>query len=141
MAQWDYPVLQRNYKVALQMTTSSNPIPVWTSSVLFRIGGTQAFCWFNYPGEYEPRAAEAAAQKLRCEGLTVLVCTSEQFHELGLPQTYAADEYFAERDYPQGSRPLSADATAAPRRALLSTSSTLLRSDLPFDSSATRRSR
>lgn len=95
MAQWDYPVWQRNNKVALLMTTSSNPRTTWTSSVLFRIGGARAFCWFNYPGEYDPRAAEAAAQNLRCEGLTVLVCTSEQFNELGLPQTYAADEYFA----------------------------------------------
>ena len=77
------------------MATSSNSSPSWTSNVLFRVGGHQAFYWFNFPGAYEPRAAEAAAHRLRCEGLVALVCTSDQFHEIGLPHSFAADEYFA----------------------------------------------
>lgn len=79
------------------MTTSSNPHPPpgWASRVLFRTGGPKQFCWFNYPGLFEPKSAEVTAHRLLCEGLNVLVCTSDEFELIGLPRTYDADEYFA----------------------------------------------
>ena len=82
---------------AVSMTASSNTSPplAWTSRILFRIGGTGEFHWFEYPGEHDPRAAQAAAQKLLCDGLNVLVCTTDEFNEIGLPHTYTADEYFS----------------------------------------------
>jgi len=79
------------------MAASSNPPPepAWTTRVLFRTGGVGDFCWFSQPVEYVPRAADAVARMLRCQGLEVLVCTSDEFKEIGLPQTFAAEEYFS----------------------------------------------
>ena len=80
------------------MSASSNihtdPMSTWTSRVLFRTGPVGDYHWFLYPGEHEPRSAEVLAHRLRSEGLTVLVCTADEFSDVGLPQTYAADEYF-----------------------------------------------
>jgi len=79
------------------MAASSNTYlpPAWTSRILFRIGGAGEFHWFEYPGEHDPRTAQAAAQKLLCDGVNVLVCTSDEFAQIGLPHTYTADEYFS----------------------------------------------
>ena len=63
--------------------------------VLFRTGGTENFRWKRTLANHcTNQSAEAEANRIRRMGYKVLVCTLEEYNEIGIPHTYNADEYY-----------------------------------------------
>jgi len=67
-----------------------------TSRIIYRIESGSRFEWHVTSGPLVLGLARNTALQLKSNGIEVLVCTTEEFEEKGLPETYEAEEYFVE---------------------------------------------
>lgn len=62
--------------------------------VIFRDGGTLVWRWREVITLFSSDGAEASAAKIRRMGFHAIIVTHDELKARGLPQTFAADEFF-----------------------------------------------
>lgn len=62
--------------------------------ILYRVGDEDRYEWMALDGEYDPDEAYDKLNRLMLSGLEAIVCTGSEYYEIGIPETYDAEEYY-----------------------------------------------